>query len=130
MTHRQLLVCAATILSVVACTRAHEAGGTEPPVAVEQRPPTVEHVSPKRDFVGAPPTRFEWTAAANADDYAIGVWDDVDRLIFRADHIKGTSIVVPKGVEFVFGTYYWSITALRDDRPVGESGRSAFVVDR
>jgi hypothetical protein len=130
MNHRQLIVCAATVLSVVACTNAHEAGGADLPVAVEQRPPTIEHVAPRRDFVGAPPTQFEWTAAANADAYALGVWDDVDRLIWRADHVKETTVSVPKDIEFVFGTYYWSVTALRGDQPVGESGRSAFVVDR
>ena len=90
MNLRHSIICAVTILSVVACTRAHEAGETDAPVAVEQRPPTIEHVTPRRDFVGGPPTRFEWTAATNAEDYALGVWDDVDRLIWRADHVKGT----------------------------------------
>ena len=123
------LICSiVAALIVVACTNGHEARESAPPLAAEQRLPTIDHVSPARDFVGGPPTRFEWTAAKDADEYAIGVWDDVDRLVWRSDHIRGTSVVLPQDVKFEFGTYFWSVTALHDRQPVAESGRSAFVV--
>lgn len=130
MTYKRLLSPAVAALILVACTNPYEARESEPPVAAEQRLPTIDHVAPARDSVGAPPLRFEWTAAQGAEQYAIGVWDDVDRLIWRADRIQGTSVDLPKDVELVFGTYFWSVIALNDGRPVAESGRSAFVVDR
>ena len=128
MRSKRLIWSVAATLIVVACSNAHEARESVPPVATEQRLPTIEHVSPKRDSVGGQPTRFEWTAAKDANSYAIGVWDDVDRLMWRADRIRETSIELPKDVQLEFGTYFWAVTALHDDRPVAESGRSAFVV--
>jgi hypothetical protein len=112
----------------LACTSSHEAREREAPAVSEQRLPTIDHVSPARDSVGARPTRFEWTAADGADRYAIGIWDDVDRLMWRNDRVQGTSIAFPADVELGFGTYFWSVMALSDGRPVAESGRSAFVV--
>ena len=112
----------------VACSSADEAKESEPPAPVEQRLPTIDHIAPARDTVGAAPTRFEWTAAEGADEYAIGIWNDIDRLMWRNDHVRGTSVVIPKDIEFEFGTYFWAVTALRDKRPIAESGRSAFVV--
>jgi hypothetical protein len=112
----------------LACTSANEAREADAPIQVDQRLPAIEHVSPPRDAVGARPTRFEWTAAAGADRYAIGIWDDVDRLMWRNDRVPGTSVALPEEVELGFGTYFWSVTALSNGRPVAESGRSAFVV--
>ena len=118
---------AAAVVVSLACT-SNEAREAEPPVEVEQRIPTINHVAPARDSVGAQPTRFEWTAAEDADRYAIGVWDDVDRLMWRKDNVPGTSVTMPAEVELGFGTYFWSVIALKDGRPVAETGRSAFVV--
>jgi hypothetical protein len=113
----------------LACTSSHEARESDGAVPeVEQRIPTIDHVSPARDSVGGRPTRFEWTAAEAADHYAIGIWDDVDRLIWRNNHVQGTSVELPTDIELGFGTYFWSVIALRADRPVAETGRSAFVV--
>jgi hypothetical protein len=122
--------CIAVAFVVVACTNSHGAREPELPAAAQQRLPTIEHLTPARDAVGTAPTRFEWTAAKDADEYAIGIWDDVDRLMWSDFHIRGTSVVLPEDVRLEFGTYYWSITALREGRPVAESGRSAFVVTR
>jgi hypothetical protein len=120
---------AASVAISLACTSSHEARESETvkPEA-EQRLPTIDHVAPARDSVGAQPTRFEWTAAQGADRYAIGVWDDVDRLMWRTDYVEGTSVDFPADVELGFGTYFWAVTALRDGRAIAESGRSAFVV--
>lgn len=112
----------------LACTSSPDARESQPTPEVEQRLPNIDHVSPARDSVGEKPKRFEWTAAAGADRYAIGVWDDVDRLMWRSDRVQGTSVMFPDDVELGFGTYFWSVTALRDGQPVAESGRSAFVV--
>ena len=117
-------------LAIVACSTVQDGREAPMPVVTEQRMPNIEHVSPARDAVGTAPARFEWTAAAGAEEYALGVWDDVDRLMWRSDHIPTTSVVVPKEVQLEFGTYYWSVTALREGRPIAESGRSAFVVTR
>ena len=119
---------AAAAVIVVACTSSNEARESEPAVAAEQRLPTIDHVSPARDSVGARPTRFEWTAAEGADRYAIGVWDEVGRLMWRNNRIVGTSAALPDDVELGFGTYFWSVTALREGQAVAETGRSAFVV--
>ena len=118
-----------TVVIGLACTSSNEAREAEvPPAVVEQRIPTIDHVTPARDSVGERPTRFEWTAAKGADHYAIGVWDDIDRLVWRQDHIQGTSVTMPGEVELGFGTYFWSVIALNGDQPVAETGRSAFVV--
>ena len=46
----------------------------------------------------------------------IGIWNDVDRLIWRNNHVTGTSVVLPDDVEMEFGTYFWMVTALRDGK--------------
>jgi hypothetical protein len=123
------LICSVAVAVIfVACANSHGASEPAAPVATQQRLPTIDHVSPARDSVGGPPMRFEWTAAKDADQYMIGVWDDVDRLIWEENHIRGTSIAPPTDIEFPFGTYFWMVTALRNDRAVAESGRAAFVV--
>jgi hypothetical protein len=117
------------VAASLACVAADERRESEgAPVAVEQRLATIEHVAPARDSVGTAPTRFEWTAAPGADRYAIGVWNDIDRLMWRQDDVHGTSVAFPEDIELEFGTYFWSVVALNGDRPVAESGRSAFVV--
>ena len=112
----------------LACTApdAHEPAPAA--LATEQRVPTINHVAPVRDSVGARPARFEWTAAEGADEYVIGIWNDVDRLIWRNNHVKGTSVVLPDDIELEFGTYFWMVTALHEGKLVAESGRSAYVV--
>ena len=114
----------------IGCARGDESHDSEtgPPVVAEQRLPNIDHVAPARDSVGPRPTRFEWTAAKDADAYAIGVWNDVDRLMWRQDRIDGTSVTMPKDIELEVGTYFWQVTALRDGRAIAETGRSAFVV--
>lgn len=116
----------AVALVVVACTTSQEA--REPAVAAQQGLPLINHLVPARDSVGERPARFEWTAAKGADRYAIGIWSEVDRLMWRADDVRDTSVALPDDVELEFGTYYWSVTGLDGNRVVAESGLSAFVV--
>jgi hypothetical protein len=37
-------------------------------------------------------------------------------------------VMLPNDVYLDFGTYYWSVTAMRAGRPIAETGRAAFVV--
>ena len=89
----------------------------------------IDHVSPRRDFVGGQPGRFAWSAAPGADRYAIGVWNEVDRLIWRQDDVSGTSIDRPAGFDLEPGTYFWSVTGLQQGREIARSGLAAFVVE-
>ena len=94
----------------------------------DERGALIDHVSPSRDSVGPAPKRFEWTPAAGADRYAFGLWTDINVLIWRSDRIQTVSVEIPKEVILEPGTYFWSVTALRDDRQIAESGLAAFVV--
>ena len=89
----------------------------------------IDHLVPRRDFVGPQPDRFTWTAAAGADRYAIGVWNEADTLVWRGDAITGTSIDRPAGLAFEPGTYFWSVSGQREGREIARSGQSAFVVE-
>ena len=88
----------------------------------------LDHLAPARDSIGGAPSRFEWTPVEGADEYVIGVWTEVDVLVWRQDDLRQTSVARPADVELEPGTYFWSVLALRQDRPVADSGRSAFVV--
>ncbi len=110
---------------VVACANSADEG---PRAEGLQRQPRIDHVAPARDSVGPRPDRFEWTAAEGADHYTLALWTEVGSLLWRADRIRATSFALPKEVELEFGTYFWTVTAFRDDRPLVDSGRSAFVV--
>ena len=89
---------------------------------------TINHVKPRRDSSGPIPDRFEWTAVKGADNYAVGLWNEVDVRIWRANNIKTNSIEWPKDLVLDAGTYFWSVMALRDGQPIGDSGLAAFIV--
>lgn len=111
-------------------TGSRDAAGVPAPSPVTQRPPALDHVSPRPDAVGTTPSGFEWTGVVDADRYAIGIWNEVDMLMWRRDDVTGTAIPWPADLQLEFGTYYWGITALRDNRPIADSGRAAFVIVR
>jgi hypothetical protein len=92
---------------------------------VEQR---LDHISPARDSVGSAPKTFSWTKVEGADSYSIGVWNEVDVLVWRQNDIPATSVSRPEDVQFEPGTYFWSVSALRNGEEVADSGLSAFVV--
>ena len=89
--------------------------------------PKLDHVMPARDSQGSQPTRFEWTPVAQADSYSIGIWNEVDMLIWRQDGIP-TNYFVPTDLRLEPGTYFWTISALRQGEEITASGLSAFVV--
>jgi len=78
--------------------------------------------------VGPAPTRFAWTAIDGADLYAIGIWNEVDVLIWRQDNIASSSVTLPDTVQLEPGTYFWAVSALREGSQIAESGLAAFVV--
>ena len=125
MSHRWRAVLFAAFLAVACANSAEEGPRAE---GLQQRQPRIDHVAPARDSVGPRPDRFEWTAAEGADHYTLALWTEVGSLLWRADRIRATSFALPKEVELEFGTYFWTVTAFRDDRPLVDSGRSAFVV--
>ena len=89
---------------------------------------TIEHVTPKRDFVGAAPSRLEWTAVDGVDSYGVTVMNEVDALLVEYRGVKRTSIDWPKEVKLEPGTYFWRVVGVNDGRSVADSGRAAFVV--
>ncbi len=89
----------------------------------------IDHVTPRRDFVGPRPDTFVWTAAPGVETYAIGVWSEVDRLMWRDGGITGTSIARPAGLDLEPGTYFWSVSGQQRGHEIARSGQSAFVVE-
>jgi hypothetical protein len=65
-----------------------------------------------------------------ADRYAIGIWNESDRLVWREDGLRVPSVLRPETLDLESGTYFWSVSAMRDDQQVASSGLSAFVVLR
>jgi hypothetical protein len=98
------------------------------PVSAEQAVETIDHVSPARDSVGKMPKLFQWTAAKDAEEYSIGIWNEVDRLVWRRDHITATSTPFPEEMEMEPGTYFWTVAALKGGQQIADSGLAAFVV--
>ena len=79
-------------------------------------------------MINRSPSRFVWTKIDGADSYSIGVWNEVDMLVWRQNNIATTSVTVPEDVRLEPGTYFWSVSALREGQQVAESGLAAFVV--
>ena len=90
--------------------------------------PRLDHVIPARDSQGSLPSRFEWTAVPGADSYSVGIWNEVDVMVWRADHIPTNSFERPDSLRLDPGTYFWSISALRNGEEIAASGLAAFVV--
>jgi hypothetical protein len=93
-----------------------------------QQAPRLDHVIPARDSQGSLPSRFEWTPVPGADSYSVGIWNEVDVLVWRADHIPTNFFVRPDSLHLDPGTYFWTISALRGGDEITASGLAAFVV--
>jgi hypothetical protein len=123
----RLLTLIALIATSAACTPSAAQNGD----ARQQTPGrgrNIDHVAPVRDSIGAAPTRFTWTAIDGAELYAIGIWNEVDQLIWRQDNVPTTSVTLPDDVRLEPGTYFWTVSALREGSQIAESGLAAFVV--
>ena len=145
MTRNKTLIAtfSAVVVAVVAATACRGAQAQQEPsapiITIQKAPETpvaaqaggvqtIDHVSPARDSIGKMPKVFQWTAAKDADEYSIGIWNEVDRLIWRRDHITATSTPFPEDVEMEAGTYFWTVSALKGGSQVADSGLAAFVV--
>jgi hypothetical protein len=115
---------------VVSCTHPTASQQATPPSAAQRAsaPQRLDHVSPARDSIGSAPKMFSWTAVPGADSYSIGVWNEIDMLVWRQNDIPVTSVARPDDVNFEPGTYFWSVSALRNGEELADSGLSAFVV--
>jgi len=115
----------------VACTAPRGGRDAASTPAADQRPAQgLDHIAPPRDSIGATPKYFEWTRVEGADRYAIGILNEIDTYVWRRDDIRTTSIDWPAELKLELGTYMWTVTALRGEVPLAESGRSAFVISR
>ena len=120
---------AALVVFSLACTSSAQSDTASP-----QAPPNksdaqlIDHIAPRRDSSGPPPAKLEWTAAKGADEYAIGLWNESDTLVWRQGGITEPTIPMPTELALEPGTYYWSVVGVKEGRPIAESGLSAFVV--
>jgi hypothetical protein len=123
----------ALLLTAVSCLHPGAHQDAAPAAAVSPRASSagsqrLDHVMPARDSVGSAPKTFSWTTVPGADSYSIGIWNEVDVLIWRQNGISTTSVTRPDDVSLEPGTYFWSVSALRNGEELADSGLSAFVV--
>jgi hypothetical protein len=104
------------------------ASGGVKPVQDSTRSAVIDHLIPARDSQGRVPSQFSWTAVAGAEEYSVGIWNEVDMLMWRVDHVPGTSTPRPEDLKLEPGTYLWAISALRGGQQIAESGLAAFVI--
>jgi hypothetical protein len=134
--HRLPALAAALLVlaTTVACTPAAAQRDTSTPAETEtvatpvQDDEVIKHVLPRPDAIGPLPAKFEWTAVPNAAEYSLGIWNEVDRMVFRVDHIPANSYETTKEFELEAGTYFWSISAESGGHEIARSGLAAFVV--
>lgn len=105
-------------------------GGTSAPSPATSQAADIRHLHPAPDAVGAQPTRFEWSAAPQAESYTLRVWNEADVRVISEAGLTVTSIDFPAEYEMPAGTYFWAIVGMRGNQPVAESGLAAFVVRR
>lgn len=125
---------AAVIMVAIACSPAAQpqdgVSAAPAPAAAAQddsKIGVIEHLAPRQDSTGRAPTQFMWSAAPGADRYVLGVWSEVDQMMWHGE-TTGTSLALPQELQLDYGTYYWSVSAFRAGASVAESGRAAFVV--
>lgn len=136
-------LCVASIASLTLCLGAcaHAASGKVDPNlrgagAIERQiqgsaatnAPKLDHLIPSRDSQGSLPKRFEWTPVQGAESYTIGIWNEVDMLIWKRANIATNALTQLDDLRLEPGTYFWSISAVREGEEITSSGLSAFVV--
>ncbi len=103
--------CCRASLVALACTPRESSDAPPAEVAAITRQ-QIEHVTPRRDFVGPAPTRLEWTAIDGVDTYNITVITEIDTVVFQHAGVRSTSIEWPKEIELEPGTYFWRVGRL------------------
>lgn len=117
----------ALALLALACAPHERRDAPRPEVAAITKQ-QIDHVTPRRDFVGPAPTRLDWTTIDGIDTYTITVITEIDRVVFEHAGARSASIEWPKEITLEPGTYFWRVVGLRGDHVVADSGRAAFVV--
>lgn len=118
------------VLAVLISLACVPGGNGEPPraaVAAITRP-QIDHVTPRRDFVGPAPTRLEWTSVDGADSYDVTVVTEIDSVVMQHAGARSTSLEWPSAIRLEPGTYFWRVVAMRGTDVAADSGRAAFVV--
>jgi hypothetical protein len=115
------------ISSACSTSNPQSAGPMPAGSARETRTELIDHLEPARDSTGRMPQRFRWTPVPGAR-YEIAVWNEIDVLMWRTGDLREPTVERPADIVLEPGTYFWSVVAIRGDRLVAESGRSAFVV--
>lgn len=105
----------------------HDAPEAATPPRAQENITVIQHIAPKPDAVGGVPSRFEWTPVKGADHYVIGMWNDIDTLLWK-QRLNETSVVWPEQLKVEQGTYFWVVQAIRGEYVIGDSGRAAFVI--
>jgi hypothetical protein len=116
------IIATCVAVAVLACVAA-PSGSAEQSV-------TINHLSPRPDSSGPIPKRLEWTPVKGADSYSVGVWSEIDMLVWKLGRLTTASVDWPQDIDVEAGTYYWSVMAFKNDRPIADSGRAAFIVVR
>ena len=127
----KLIVVLVAVASLACMTREAAPAAAETSAPVEEakiQKIEIEHLTPRRDFVGPQPTLLEWTEAAGVDSYSIGVENEIEIQMFEQDNIKTTKVPWPNGLKLEPGTYFWRIVGIKGGRIVADSGRAAFVI--
>ena len=122
---------AVVIVLSLACSNPlgeREAAPTAAPAGAAGTAQTIDHLAPRRDSTGRVPSRFEWTAVEGADSYVFNLSNDIEYVVWRQVNLRQPTVPWPAGLKVEPGTYFWTVTALRDNRVVAESGRAAFVI--
>ena len=118
-------ICVLALTACLACSPREDAEPTDGAAITRQK---IDHVTPRRDFVGRAPVRLEWTAVEGVDSYDVSVLTELDTKVFEHVGATGTSIPWPKEISLAPGTYFWRVVGVKDGKGVADSGRSAFVV--
>jgi hypothetical protein len=111
----------------LACGAVSQASSGSSEVALIQKD-TIEHITPRRDYVGPHPTKLEWTEVPGAESYAVTVENEIELVMMEKEGLTTTSMPWPKEVHLDPGTYFWRITAIKGNRILADSGRAAFLV--
>ena len=121
--------CSTVLLGLICLACAPGVSGEPPPAdvaAITTQP--IDHVVPKRDFVGPAPTRLEWTLVEGADSYHVTVVTEIDSVVLEHAGARSPSMAWPSEIRLEPGTYFWRVVARRGGRAIADSGRAAFVV--
>ena len=118
------------VIVAIACSPSIEPAdeGASTATAASDQRVRIDHLVPAPDSTGTTPSRFEWTRVEGADYYDLIVITEIDALVWRQTALREPSATWPKDRELEPGTYFWMVGAVRDNRPIAESGRAAFVV--